>query len=62
MAEIPARKRWGSTNWMLSLLLELMDMSDTLVAVDLAELCLLRQNIGEGKSVEEECKIGVDEY
>ena len=47
---------------MLSLLLELMDMSDALAAVDLVELRPLRQNIGEGECVEEECKIGVDEY
>ena len=40
--------------WMLLLLLELMDMSDTLVVVDLAELCPLRQNIGKCKSVKEE--------
>ena len=39
--------------WMLSLLLELMDMSDALAAVDLAELRPLRQNIGKCKSVKE---------
>ena len=53
-AETSACRHWGSMNWMLSLLLELMDMSDTLAAVDLAELRPLRQNIGECKSVKEE--------
>ena len=45
---------WGSMYWMLSLLLELMDMSDALAAVDLAKLRPLRQNIGKCKSVKEE--------
>ena len=40
--------------WMLSLLLELMDMSDALAAVDLVELHPLRQNIGECKGIKEE--------
>ena len=40
--------------WILLLLLELMDMSDALAVVDLAELRPLRQNIGKCKSIEEE--------
>ena len=40
--------------WMLSSPLELMDMSEALAAVDLAELHPLRQNIGECESIKEE--------
>ena len=54
MAETSLDSCWGLMYWMLSLLLELMDMSDALVVVDLAELRPLRQNIGKCKSVKEE--------
>ena len=48
--------------WMLSLPLELMDISEVLVAVGLAEVHPLRQNIGKSESVEEKQKIGINEY